>query len=270
MANAPSVDAALRNAAAEVAGVAPNPADMRLATYGESSPNLAQTVGYDDYMRHIGLPIAPASGTHYSPAGMREGYENYGFPPVVYQRSPYATAAYRSFVDPWGQMMVQPLVGFPSAYPHVLSGVPTDFQNSVGYAMSLLGPMHMWTPQMAARPASPAVRARSDAPAKPVVTKKQPNMPVIPSLKTRQPRQGYADPMQADTNFNDVASRYAVPSATSADPITRATRLQPTAPPVGMYPNGVAPQDQPTIIDGILGLWNRMQENSVVKNPYGM
>lgn len=132
---------ALRIAAAEVAGIEPHPDDV--------APNLAQTVGYkpqvsyDDYLRHINsanLPAFRASGAHYSPAGAREGYEEYGLPPVIQQRSPFATAAFRTFVDPFGQMMVQPLVGFPSAYPHVLSGVPTNPMYGFGMAAQL-GPL---------------------------------------------------------------------------------------------------------------------------------
>lgn len=139
----PSVDAALRAAAAQAASLEPNPSDVRLATYGTQAPNLAQTVGYDDYMRHInndGLPIVRSSGSYYSPAGAREGYENYGIPPVLRHSSPFATAGYRTFVDPFGQMMVQPLVGFPSAYPHVLSGVPMNPFYSNMYAMQM-GPL---------------------------------------------------------------------------------------------------------------------------------
>lgn len=139
----PSVDAALRVAAAQVSGLTPNPDDVRVATYGPEQ-NLAQTVGYqpqltyDDYMRWMNrgnLPVQPESGAHYSAPGSMHGYMNYGLPPVVQQRSPYATAAYRSYVDPFGQMMVQPLVGFPSAYPHVLSGVPMNMNYGLEWAM---------------------------------------------------------------------------------------------------------------------------------------
>lgn len=155
MANeSPSVAAALRTAAARVAGLEPNPDDEYMAAYGTPRPNLAQTVGYASLNRN-NLPAYPASGAHYSPAGMREAHENYNIPPVLMHRSPYATAAYRTFVDPWGQMMVQPLVGFPSAYPHVLSGVPTNFQNRLGWAMSMLGPLPMYQPAQAPPAAAP-------------------------------------------------------------------------------------------------------------------
>lgn len=146
-----------------------DPRIMSVAPIGQ--PNLAQTVrrepqvSYDDYMQWLNrnnLPAVRASGAHFSPAGAREGYEDFNLPPVMYQRSPYATAAYRTFVDPWGQMMVQPLVGFPSRYPHVLSGVPTNFTNRIGWAMSLLGPLPQFNPQMpAAAPAQRASHVRS-------------------------------------------------------------------------------------------------------------
>lgn len=81
--------------------------------------------------------VYPASGAHYAAPGVREAYERYGIPPIMYQRDPYATAAFRTYVDPYGQMSVQPLIGFPSRYPHVVSGVPTD---SLARAMSVAGP----------------------------------------------------------------------------------------------------------------------------------
>lgn len=82
-----------------------------------------------------GLPPAiPASGAHYSPRGAYEGYADYGFQPVMYQREPYATAAWRAFAAPNGQLGVQPLIGFPSAYPHVIQYPGND----PFYAMPLL------------------------------------------------------------------------------------------------------------------------------------
>lgn len=95
--------------------------------------------------------VYPASGAHYAAPGVREAYEQYGIPPIMYQRDPYATAAFRTYVDPYGQMSVQPLIGFPSRYPHVVSGVPTD---SLARAMSVAGPF-MAAP-ISAPPAAPA------------------------------------------------------------------------------------------------------------------
>ena len=57
------------------------------------------------------LPAVQASGAHYSAPGSREGWIEHGIPPVVYQRSPYATAAFRAVPDPWGGMTVAPVVG---------------------------------------------------------------------------------------------------------------------------------------------------------------
>ena len=99
------------------------------------------------------LPAVQASGAHYSAPGSREGWIEHGIPPVVYQRSPYATAAFRAVPDPWGGMTVAPLVGFPSRYPHVLSGVPT---RPGTLAMSVAAPYLM-------RPPAPAAPARQPA-----------------------------------------------------------------------------------------------------------
>ena len=100
--------------------------------------------------------VYPASGAHYAAPGVREAYERYGIPPIMYQRDPYATAAFRTYVDPYGQMSVQPLIGFPSRYPHVVSGVPTD---SLARAMSVAGPF-MAAP-VSTQPAKPVAAAKA-------------------------------------------------------------------------------------------------------------
>lgn len=128
---APSVEAALREAERMVAGRPSNQYDEYLATYGAEHPDLAGVVG------RPGQVAVRANGPYYSPSGAREGYEVYNIPPVLRQSNPFATAGYRTFVDPFGQMMVQPLVGFPSAYPHVLSGVPTNPFYGYGMAAQL-------------------------------------------------------------------------------------------------------------------------------------
>lgn len=186
MTEAPSIAAALRVAAAQVSGIEPNPEDEYISAYGERPPqNLRQTVGYnpsysyDDYLQWMNrnnLAAYPASGAHYVPQGAREGYLNYGLPPVIQQRSPYATAAFRSYVDPFGQMMVQPLVGFPSAYPHVLSGVPMNMNYGLEWALGQAplgqgaGAFPVPYPQapqaQKAAPAQPRRATGSSAPAK--------------------------------------------------------------------------------------------------------
>lgn len=100
--------------------------------------------------------VYPASGAHYAAPGVREAYEQYGIPPIMYQRDPYATAAFRTYVDPYGQMSVQPLIGFPSRYPHVVSGVPTD---SLARTMSVAGPF-MAAP-VSTQPAKPVAAAKA-------------------------------------------------------------------------------------------------------------
>lgn len=161
MAENPVIASALRYAAAKAAGIEPHPDDM---------PNLAQTVdpSYTQYMQR--LPVFRQTGTNYSPSGMREGYEQRRLPPVIHQRNPFTTTAYRTFTDPWGQLSVQPLVGFPSAYPHVVHGVPTNFQDRALYALNLFGPIAQYQPpaQAPAQPqtrAAPRATSRATAPA---------------------------------------------------------------------------------------------------------
>ena len=73
-----------------------------------------------------GMVATQASGAHYSAPGARAGYEAAGMPPVMHQSNPYATAAFRTTMDPYGNVGVQPLVGFPSQYPHVVNGAVID------------------------------------------------------------------------------------------------------------------------------------------------
>lgn len=97
------------------------------------------------------LPAVQASGAHYSAPGSREGWIEQGVPPVIYQRSPYATAAFRVTPNPWGGASVAPLVGFPSRYPHVVSGVPMQ---PGSLAMSVAAPYIMRPPAPARQPAT--------------------------------------------------------------------------------------------------------------------
>lgn len=148
MADHPVIAAALRNAAAEAAGIEPNPRDVIMGAYGNTL-NLGQVVGqepqsYGEYSRNLG--VYPSNGSYYHPLSMRDAYEQHDIPPVPYTRGGYAPLAWRSFVNPWGQMMVQPLVGGISKYPHVLPGVPRDLGNQISWAMGMLGPLPQYQP----------------------------------------------------------------------------------------------------------------------------
>lgn len=150
MAEAPEITAALRAAEAARAGQMPNLDDMYMATYGTSAPNLAQTVGYEPMRPRTDLnfPAVQSNGSVYMPGGVRDAYLNQGIPPVLNNQGGFTNVAWRTFVNPWGQMLVQPMIGAATTYPHVVSGVPTDFQNTMGYINSLLGPLPMYQPMM--------------------------------------------------------------------------------------------------------------------------
>lgn len=105
------------------------------------------------------VPAYPQSGANMTMPGSRAGWEEWGIPPIVMQSNPYATAAYRTYTNPYGQIGVQPLIGFPSAYPHVLSGVPGSLYRHVGeFAQAL-----PYTPlmQMMAMGQFPPMQARA-------------------------------------------------------------------------------------------------------------
>lgn len=119
-----------------------------------------------------GMVATQSSGAHYSAPGARAGYEAAGMPPVVYQHNPYATAAFRTTMDPYGNVGVQPLVGFPSQYPHVLNGAIVDpmMRELPGLAHFMQVPAGPALQQATApvRRAAPAAPARPAAPAAPV------------------------------------------------------------------------------------------------------
>ena len=116
-----------------------------------------------------GMVATQSSGAHYSAPGARAGYEAAGMPPVVYQRNPYTTAAFRTTMDPYGNVGVQPLVGFPSQYPHVLNGAVVDpmMREMPGLAPFMQVPVGPAL-QQATAPARRAAPAAHAAPAAPV------------------------------------------------------------------------------------------------------
>ena len=149
----------------------------------------AQTLSEEHLNNVLGAPVVPpvggyvaapvpgmvatqSSGAHYSAPGARAGYEAAGMPPVMYQRNPYATAAFRTTMDPYGNVGVQPLVGFPSQYPHVLNGAVVDpmMREMPGLAPFMQVPAGPALQQATApvRRAAPAAPARPAAPAAPV------------------------------------------------------------------------------------------------------
>ena len=79
----------------------------------------------------------PGIQNYWNAPGAHEAQERYGIPPVLMQQSPYATAGYMAGPDG----SVNPLVGYPSVYPHVLNGTPQNYAApAMGNAWSVLGP----------------------------------------------------------------------------------------------------------------------------------
>lgn len=113
-----------------------------------------------------GMVATQASGAHYSAPGARAGYEAAGMPPVMHQSNPHATAAFRTTMDPYGNVGVQPLVGFPSQYPHVVNGAVIDpmvreMPGIMPFMQVPAGPalQQATTPVRRAAPAAPARRS---------------------------------------------------------------------------------------------------------------
>lgn len=148
------------------------PADHPAMQLANSVAQAAQPVGGYVAAPVPGMVATQSSGAHYSAPGARAGYEAAGMPPVVYQRNPYATAAFRTTMDPYGNVGVQPLVGFPSQYPHVLNGAVVDpmMREMPGLAPFMQVPVGPALQQatVPARRAAPAAPARPAAPAAPV------------------------------------------------------------------------------------------------------
>ena len=120
-----------------------------------------------------GMVATQSSGAHYSAPGARAGYEAAGMPPVMYQHNPYATAAFRTTMDPYGNVGVQPLVGFPSQYPHVVNGAVVDpmmreLSGLMPFMQVPAGPALQQATAPVRRAAAPTAPARRAAPAAPV------------------------------------------------------------------------------------------------------
>ena len=147
------------------------PADHPAMQLANSVAQAAQPVGGYVAAPVPGMVATQSSGAHYSAPGARAGYEAAGMPPVVYQRNPYAMAAFRTTMDPYGNVGVQPLVGFPSQYPHVLNGAVVDpmMRELPGLAPFMQVPVGPALQQatVPARRAAPAAPARPAAPAAP-------------------------------------------------------------------------------------------------------
>ena len=107
--------------------------------------------------------VQPVDRTGYMPHGMMQGTEDSGIPVVVQAANdPYARIAYRNV----GGGQVEPLVGYPSRYPHVLDGTRRRYGEPlyVPDYLSMLG----WLSQRGRTPANTAAprRAAGSTPAK--------------------------------------------------------------------------------------------------------
>lgn len=148
------------------------PADHPAMQLANSVAQAAQPVGGYVAAPVPGMVATQSSGAHYSAPGARAGYEAAGMPPVVYQRNPYATAAFRTTMDPYGNVGVQPLVGFPSQYPHVVNGAVVDpmmreLPGLVPFMQVPVGPTLQQATAPARRAAPAAAPVRSTTPAAP-------------------------------------------------------------------------------------------------------
>lgn len=93
---------------------------------------------------------------YYNVPGAAEAQALYGVPPMMFQRDPYATAGFMAGPDG----SVQPLVGYPSRYPHVLNGVPQNYAAPyLANAWGMLGPWLAPPDPAAVRSLTEAVRA---------------------------------------------------------------------------------------------------------------
>lgn len=200
------------------------------------------------------MPVTQTSGNVATMPGSREAYENYGIPPVMYQpASPYATTAYRTGVDPYGNMTVQPLIGFPSVYPHVVSGVATSPEARVGGRLaSLIAPYVQPVPVAVPRAAAGGGQPTQPAPQRQSIQPAVARPPLAPSHTPTQFSGGTVVPAQtsATTQSPQVQPRQTV-VAPQRPSVPRATSnhwvpdtAQPQVPPfVG------PPRPQATALD---------------------
>lgn len=113
--------------------------------YGYSSPSRSL---FDDLaakaMQTQEVPVAPQNG-YIVPSA-----------PII-QDSPFAQYAWRTVPNLFGGLGVQPLMGHPSAYPHVLNGTPDSFLRWIPMLQSMMPPMQplQWPQQKQGKTVQP-------------------------------------------------------------------------------------------------------------------
>lgn len=182
------------------------------ADYGYSSPSRSL---FDDLaakaMQTQEVPIAPQMG--------------YSMPstPII-QDSPYAQYAWRTVPNLFGGLGVQPLMGFPSAYPHVLNGTPDSFLRWIPMLQSMMPPMQplQWPQQKQGKTVQPMSPVSAAAQASTTTTPaRQITTPVAPPVNPPD----YSMYRPAKTTMPEITASVA-PQPPAADvPI-----VQPVAP----------------------------------------
>lgn len=146
------------------------------ADYGYSSPSRSL---FDDLaakaMQTQEVPVAPNMG--------------YAMPsaPII-QDSPFAQYAWRTVPNLFGGLGVQPLMGFPSAYPHVLNGTPDSFLRWIPMLQSMMPPMQplQWPQQKQGKTVQPMSPVSAAAQAS-TTTRPAGNVNTTPSVTPTTP-----------------------------------------------------------------------------------
>lgn len=182
--------------------------------------------------------------------GAMAAWENYGIPPVMYHpNSPLTTLAYRVTRDPYGQMGVQPLVGFGSVYPHVLPGVPNNpFQTMFPLLQAMMPPMVplQWGAAQQPRRGSGGVQRQTP----PNGTRPPAQPPATPPAAPRVQPVPYMGDERARANSFPVEQPPAVPY--TGVPVPYDNGMTTTG---GMF---IAPEDNPVVSwrDDLKSLWD--------------
>lgn len=187
---------------------------------------------------------ARAMQTQELPVMPQMGYNMPSMPMI--QPTPFAQYAWRTMPDPFGGLGVQPLTGYPSQYPHVLTGTPDSFFRWLPVLQAMMPPMQplQWPQQkQATQKAAVPARQRATNTGGNSLPLPPPNLQVDPNI---------------NTNFAyDPAEFFEMPDYELQDyqpvvPVRDVTGTQ-----IGVRPEGNA-------------LWDFLMQRSPSSNPWGM
>lgn len=227
------------------------------ADYGYSSPSRSL---FDDL-------AAKAMQTQEVPVASQMGYSMPSAP--IIQDSPYAQYAWRTVPNLFGGLGVQPLMGFPSAYPHVLNGTPDSFLRWIPMLQSMMPPMQplQWPQQKQGKTVQPMSPVSAAAQASTTTTPVRQTPTTVVAPPVNPPAPDYSAVNRAVEFVNKVPDMVAATSVAPQAPVYEVPLRSVTGENIGTQ-SGVYGISIPGILKWIKDAY--AQQGPTPQNPYGM